>query len=310
MVREMGANTIVEFFPWAYIESEEGVFNWSQVDRIVKHAEQQGVQIIARFGLVPGWARPDDTTLNYIPDDAFDDFATFAARFAERYAGRIDHYIIWNEPNLAFEWGFQPPDPARYVKMLETVYAPIHAANPDAVVLAGALAPTLEPPGSPHGLDDVIFLSEMYAAGAADYLDAMAVHTYGFTHTASDPPAEDRLNFRRAELLFDVMAQYGDADLPIYITESGWNDSPRWTRGVRPSQRVAYTIDAYQWSTTNWPQVEQLCLWLLRYPRPQGNYRDNFTLITPEFQRKPIYYAVQAYSQDTEQAVQAWLPPP
>src|SRR6185369_8842543 len=42
MVREMGADTIVEFFPWAYAEPNKGQYNWSSFDRIVKHARNQG----------------------------------------------------------------------------------------------------------------------------------------------------------------------------------------------------------------------------------------------------------------------------
>ena len=73
MVREMGADTIVEFFPWAYAEPEQGQYNWSSFDRIVKHARNQGLHIIARLGLVPVWARREidehSTTLNYLPDE-------------------------------------------------------------------------------------------------------------------------------------------------------------------------------------------------------------------------------------------------
>jgi len=310
MVREMGADTIVEFFPWAYLEPWEGEYQWHRADRIIDHAEQQGITVIARFGLVPAWARPRDSTLNFLPDVGFDEFADFSAAFAERYAGRVDHYIIWNEPNLAFEWGFAEYDPWRYTRLLQAVYQPIHDANPGAVVLAGALAPTLEPEASPNGTDDLIYLRGMYEYGAADYFDVLAVHTYGFTHPADQPPAEDRLNFRRSELIREVMIGYGDADTPVYITESGWNDNPRWANGVQPSVRIDYTLDALHMAASDWPYVEQVCLWLLRYPRPQGNYRDNFTLITPEFQRQPIYYAVQAYARGWEQDDTLWLPPP
>src|SRR5688572_30820574 len=57
MVREMGATTIVEFFPWPYIEAEQGVYHWEHSDMIVRHARAQGLQVIARIGLVPAWAQ-------------------------------------------------------------------------------------------------------------------------------------------------------------------------------------------------------------------------------------------------------------
>jgi len=149
----------------------------------------------------------------------------------------------------------------------------------------------------------------MYAAGAKAYFDALAIHTYGFTEPPDAPPSPDQLNFRRAELLRDIMRRYGDADKLVFITESGWNDDPRWTKAVRPSQRVVYTIAAFQWAQ-NWAWAETLCIWHFRYPRPTGRYPDNFTLVTPEFQLKPIYYALQAYARGWESEQASWLSAP
>ena len=44
LVREMGASTIVDFFPWAYIEVGEGVYDWHHPDRIIDMAHQQGLR--------------------------------------------------------------------------------------------------------------------------------------------------------------------------------------------------------------------------------------------------------------------------
>ena len=147
-VRELGAATIVEFFPWAYIEPQRGQYQWEKVDRVYRQAENQGIQIIARLGLVPHWAqeerKPADVTLNYIPEEAYVDFANFVGAFAERYSGKIERLIIWNEPNLAHEWGYEVlPAPEAYVKLLSMSYLAAHAANPQAEVLLAPLAPTL-----------------------------------------------------------------------------------------------------------------------------------------------------------------------
>lgn len=314
LVREMGADTIVEFFPWAYVEKADDQYDWASVDRIVRHAGNQGIKIIARMGFVPAWARPDTderfTTLNYLPDESFDEFAEFVAVFAARYAGVIDHIIIWNEPNLSFEWGYRGADPAGYARLLQAVYEPVHAANPNVVILAAPLAPTLEPLGSEHGLNDVLYLEALYEAGAADYFDALAVHTYGFTEPPEAHPGAELLNFRRAELLHAIMLRYDRPDKPVYITETGWNDNPRWTKAVRPAQRVAYTLGAYEWTEQNWSWLEKMCLWAFRYPAPTQSYPDNFTMVTPDFQIKPIYYAVQAYARGWERNESLWLPAP
>ena len=313
-VREVGASTIVQFFPWAYFETGEDQFDWWRSDRIVRNARLQGLRIIARLGLVAAWAREDGsgevTTLNSLPEESFDDFAEAAAAFAARYAGEVDHLIIWNEPNLSFEWGYQPVDPGNYARRLRLTYPLVKAANPAAVVLAGALAPTLEGEGSAAGLDDLEYLQAMYEAGAGAYFDALAIHSYGFLDPPEAEPASDHLNFRRAELLREIMIENGDADKVAYITESGWNDHPRWTGAVRPSQRSAYTIRALEYVEGQWDWAETLCIWALRYPADVYSYPDNFTLVSADFVFKPIYFALQDYARGWEGSEALWLPPP
>ncbi|MEE8391260.1 MAG: beta-galactosidase [Anaerolineae bacterium] len=300
MVRQMGAPWVVEYFPWPYIEPAEGEFTWGHTDAIIKHAENQGLTVIARLDWTPAWARPkpekQETTYTYLDADHYDDFAAFVAAFVARYRGRVSHVIIWNEPNLSFEWGYRPVDPEGYTELLRAVYPRAHAANPDVVVLAGALAPTLEPEGSTVGLSDVAYLERMYQAGAAAHFDALAAHAYGLTFPPEEPPAPETINFRRVELLREIMVAHGDGDKPVYVTEAGWNDHPRWTNSVRPAQRIEYTIGAYEWARTHWPWCTSVAIWAFRYPAPTHNYHDYYAFVTADFEPKVIYLQVQTYT--------------
>src|SRR5690606_28015429 len=134
---------------------------------IFKHVRNQGIKVYARFGLVPQWARPDDpdnpTTFNYIPEEAFEEFAAYAARFTTRYRDALAGVIIWNEPNLTFEWGFQPVDPIGYTKLLSVVAPMIRATASDIPILGGALSPTIA--DSPEALNDLTDLRAMLDAG-------------------------------------------------------------------------------------------------------------------------------------------------
>lgn len=298
LVREMGATTIVELFPWAYYHAPDGGFAWEHPDLVVNHAHAQGLEVVARIGLTPEWARPPQTPLNYLDESAYADFAHFTAVFAERYRGKVTHIIVGNEPNLSFEWGYRQTTPADYVALLAEVYTAVKAVNPDVQILCCALAPTLEPPGSPWGLSDLLYLQGVYDAGGAAYFDGLAVHTYGFKFPPQFEPAPDLLNFRRVELLRQVMVDNDDSQTPIFITETGWNDHPRWTRAVRPGQRIQYTLDAYRYAEANWPYVESMALWAFRFPAPTKSYMDYFTLVTPEFINKPIYEALKAYANE------------
>jgi hypothetical protein len=311
MVRKMGTPWIVEYFPWPYIEPAEGAFNWSHSDTVIRYAKNQGLTVIARLGWVPDWARPQgsadegkeperETTLTYLDEEHYDEFADFVAQFVDRYRGRVHHIVIWNEPNLSFEWGYRPVSPEGYAKLLNEVYARAHTANPDVVVMAGALAPTLEPEESTTGMSDLIYLERMYEAGAAATFDALAAHAYGHTSPPEAPPAPDAINFRRVELLRNIMDRYGDADKPIYVTEAGWNDHPRWTGAVSPAQRIEYTIGAFEWAQEYWPWCESVAMWAFRYPAPTYSYQDYFTFVTTDFQPKVIYLEVQAYTGNSE----------
>lgn len=298
MVRELGAPWIVEYFPWAYIENEPGKYNWVHADQVVAHANRQGLKVIARLGFVPEWARPKATTPLYLDEDRFEDFARFAAQFVERYRGQIDHVILWNEPNLALEWGYTPPDAAKYTALLRTTYPRIKAVAPEVRVLAGALAPTLAPSGSADAVNDLDFLQAMYDAGAAQYFDVLAIHAYGWHFEPDSPPHPEVINFRRSELLRAIMVSNGDSEKAAIITEGGWNDHPRWTRAVRPGERIAYTLRAYEIAQQEWPWLDALCLWVFRFPWDQNSYQDYFTFVRTDFEPKPIYTEVQRYAQE------------
>ncbi len=146
-VREMGASWVVDLFPWAYVQPQSpATFDWRGADLLVAHAEQQGLQIIARLDIVPQWARPPQTSDRLLLPERYADYARYAAAFAARYPS-VRHLVIWNEPNLNFEWGQRAPDPTAYAALLNVVYPAVKAANPAALVLAGGLSPGASVPG-------------------------------------------------------------------------------------------------------------------------------------------------------------------
>lgn len=292
MVREMGAPWVVEYFPWAFSEPRRSDFEWSHADLVVDHANRQGLTLIARLGFVPEWARPKDTVNSYLDEANFADFARYAAAFAEHFRGRVKYIVLWNEPNLALEWGYRPPDPTAYTRLLCQTAEAVRAVNPEVVILGGALAPTVGDPTGELGMSDLDFLQAMYDAGAKPCFDALAVHAYGLTYPPEDPPDPAVTNFRRVELLREIMVRNGDGDKAIHITEAGWNDHPRWTRAVRPAQRIRYTLAAYELAQT-WPWLASLSMWAFRYPWLEKNIRDYYTFVSPDFQPKAIYLEVQ-----------------
>jgi hypothetical protein len=294
MVREMGAGWIVEFFPWAYVEPNQGEFDWVHPDLVVRAANDNGLEIIARIDFVPAWARPSGSTPRLLPPERWPDYAQFLGQFVRRYSRAIRFFVVWNEPNTSFEWGYQPVNPNDYAALLALASAAIRAANPRAIVLPAGLAPTLA--HDDQAEDDLDFLQALYDRGAGASFDTLAAHAYGWKFPPADPAQPGRLNFARVTLLREVMVRNGDSAKSVLLTESGWNDSPRWTKAVHPGQRIQYTLDALTLATRQWSWLQALCLWNFRLPAPSHDYNDYFSLVDVNFRPKPIYTQLQAHA--------------
>ncbi len=289
-VREMGAQWVVDLFPWAYVQPRgPRAFDWRGADLMIAHAQRQGMEVIARLDIVPEWARPEDATDRWLDPQYYDDFAAYAAAFAARYRDEVRYIVIWNEPNLDFEWGSRPPDPGAYAALLKVVYPAIKQANPAVQVAAGALSPGPTVPGI--RMDDLQFLRGMLDAGAP--FDVLALHVYGGTTPASAQPHPDRVNFRRVEVYRDVLRQAQQAK-PLIITEGGWNDHPRWAGAVSPAERLRWTVEAYELSE-QWPDVLAVCFWQFRGPVTHG-YQDNYSFVAGDGTPRAIYWAVREYA--------------
>lgn len=300
-VREMGASWVVDLFPWAYVQPRgPRAYDWRGADLLMAHAKQQGVRVIARLDIVPEWARTATTagvkaTDRQIDPARYNDFARYAAAFAARYRGEVQYLVIWNEPNLNFEWGSRQPDPGAYAALLKVVYPTVKRANPDVQIAAGALSPGPSVPGI--RMDDLQYLRGMLDAGAP--LDALAVHSYGGTAPADDPPDPARVNFRRIEVYRDVLKQAGQPR-PLIVTEGGWNDNPRWSNAVTPAERLRWTVEAYRLSE-QWPDVPVVALWQFRGPLTH-TYQDNYSFVAPDGTPKAIYWAVREYATGKSEA--------
>jgi hypothetical protein len=197
---------------WGDIEYIKGRFNWSYSDRIVAAAYRRGLKIVGIATVLPAWARPSGTSWNHGPTTSAqrNAFAHFARLAAARYAGRINAWEIWNEPNLKQFWAPRPS--ARdYAALLRSTYPAIKAANRSAVVMTGG---TGWATGSPN-IRSTDWYKSLYAQNARRYFDAAAVHPYfDFSGVLSQEMA-------RARSIRAVMDAAGDKAKPLWGTETG-----------------------------------------------------------------------------------------
>ena len=220
LVSEAGFDAVVQVFAWREIEPRQGDWYWEYPDFVLRAADHYDTAVIARLDQQPYWAT-DPETETVAPPDHLADYAEFAQAVARRYAGRLKGYVIWNEPNLAREWGNRLPDPAAYTEMLCSAYRAIKAVDSQAVVVSAGLAPTNDQ--NAEALDDRVFLERMYRAGARECFDVLGVHAYGFGQAPDDVRgAHQGLNLARVQDLREVMIVHGDASRPVWVTELGW----------------------------------------------------------------------------------------
>ncbi len=253
---------------WESIEPTVGEYDWQQWDRVINAvAERDSLQLIAVLYGAPHWARPPASPDHPTAPPADPDvFAEFVAQFAERYGQHIDHYQIWDEPNLDDAWGGQHPRPAAYAALLQAAHTVIHSADADATVIAAALAPTTET--GPENLSETLYLRDLYALGASDFFDAVGAKPYGFNHSPDDRTvADDLLNISRIVMLREIMVANGDGHKAIWASNGGWNSlPPDWAGdpsiwGQVPTEtRVNYTFALLARAEREWSWMAGMTL--------------------------------------------------
>jgi O-antigen ligase len=210
-------------FPWDEIEAEQGIYDWAAWDAIVTAACESDLRLIAVLDGSPAWARSKEDAENALaPAVEPRDFGAFARSFAQRYGDRVDHYQIWDEPNIAPHWGAKEIEPAAYGQLLREASIQIHAVDPDAVIILAALAPNVESGGA--NMSELLFLEALYQQGSAEWFDVVAAQPYRFDEAQDAAPAMGRLNWQRVALLREVMRANADGGSAVWATSFGLAD--------------------------------------------------------------------------------------
>lgn len=315
MVRDGGFGMIRQLVGWYEIEPQPSVFvdaeghsTWEKYDRIVDGAAARGLDVLARLEKPPAWAlagRPNPTIEG--PPDNLADYGAFVSTFVERYRGKVRFVQLWNEPNLEGEWGGGPIDPVAYVELLKVGYEAAKRADPDIVVVMAGLAPTDQL--GPANLSDLLFLQQMYDAGAADYFDVAAAMVYGYGYSPYDRRVGfTRNNFSRPIQTREIMVRNGDGDKPLWAVEYGWVSLPKdwagdpspWGEPVSEDTQADYLLNGYLRAQREWPWMGRMAIWAFRFPsRPDdpdqvGNPTRGFAIVNHDFTPRPAYSVLQA----------------
>ena len=110
----------------------------------------------------------------------YDSFIQSYANFVGGVAALgVDAIEVWNEPNIDREWPVGQINGATYTRLLAASFNSIKSRNANTIVISGAPAPTgfFGAAGcTAQGCNDDAFMSQMAAAGAAQYMDCVGLH--------------------------------------------------------------------------------------------------------------------------------------
>ena len=177
-------------------------------------------------------AAPRNLDLPYDSPDNY--WGQFIRRLVAEYRGRVDEWIIWNEPDV---WnnstGLQQWNGSveQYYQLVKVAYLAAKSANPNARIILGGLTYWWD---QQFGREQ--YLRRFLRVAAQDpsarqhgfYFDVVSLHLYGNPQDLYDVPIQFRQIMREFEL-----------DKPIWINETNavpWDDAG--ARQARDAYRV------------------------------------------------------------------------
>lgn len=251
----------------------------SSVKGLIDAAKANGFKVL--LGVVG-----DPNQLGADPTGYAQQFASFVGGLASLGADAIE---VWNEPNIDREWPAAQINGANYTQLLAPAYNAIKSANPNTLVISGAPAPTgffgAAGCGS-GGCNDDVFMQQMAAAGAAQYLDCVGLHYNEGIIAPSQASGDPRGGY--PTYYFGSMTARGYnlfGGKPVCYTELGYL-SPQgfnsglpasfgWAANTTVAQHASWLAEAATLAAQS-GQVRLMIVWNVDFPfwgsDPAGGY--------------------------------------
>jgi len=288
-MREAGIKWGRQDFTWRRIERAKGEYDFAPYERLVEQCRRHGILLFGNLAYGPPFHDPRTS-------EGVEAYCAFARAAAKRFAGRVDHWQIWNEPN----GGFWKGTPEQYARLLAASGKAIHEANPNAKVLGLNMA-----------FCDLLWAEKILKLVPYDSFDIACFHPYR-------PPSapEDRFDWweldqyvkswhrhdltpdyplvrmsllEQTEELVKVMERFGKAK-PLWITEMCWNAHihPYGTSELRQADLLV----RFHVLTIASRRIEKAFWWTLRDTGTrQFDQADMVGLMRADLTPKYAYYA-------------------
>jgi cell division septation protein DedD len=269
------------------------------IDRVVAMATSRGLEPLITLWMTPAWANGGAGSRT-LPHDV-NHYANAARWMAARYAGRVNAWEVWNEPNL--DEYMTGASAAAYAGLLRAAYPAIKSGNPAATVVFGG-----------PSMNDDAWIGKAYAAGVKGYFDVMATHPYmAIADQAPETPDNGtRYVLTHVAAVRRLMDSQGDAHKKIWFTEFGWSSHANtgldlscgcnnWVRGVSETTQGDYLVRTLKLIKAQFPYVTH-AFWYTERNLSQPSSTDwgalqnaNYGLLYNDLTPKPAAKMVRAY---------------
>lgn len=230
---DLGVKSIRDaVFNWAEIQPQRGgKLDLAYVDDLISKASERNIEVLALLYFFPPWATvnenrpwsyptPSDGRYKLPLREHESEFRDFVRAWTERYCGcqakslplknPVRHYVFMNEPE---NYGSEPLQANEYAHWLRVFYQEVKSVDPNAKIVAPALAP----PGvwSKAGfrgkfLEDLLSSKELQGP-AFPYFDILDFHPYP---SAYGPPRPNVYGINIADQFVRGVLRTHNLDLP------------------------------------------------------------------------------------------------
>jgi len=266
LIRDLGVKWDRSDFWWADLERQPGKWNYDKADAAVDLYESAGLQMLPILCYGARWR---DTQGPATPEQ-LEEWGRYVDNVVSRYAGRLDTWEVWNEPNIIPFWRPQPNADA-YAALLQLTAQRARAANPQASLVGLTLADL-----------DHDFLNRVLQVAGTHCFDRISYHYYRIG------PPEERTPDEVAELQL-TLRHYGK-ECPIWVTEMGVT-SYAGTEGVSEHLQAIYLVrQILLLIGSGVERVFPFCL-VDNVTDPGGPWGSQLGMVALDGRKKPAFYA-------------------
>ena len=264
-------------------------------DPVVTAELAAGREVVGLLIGTPAWASAsDNVSARAVPDMAA--WEAFTRRMAQHYAGRINTWVIWNEPDVWMEghpgktWDGTEAD---YALLLKTAYRAIKGVDPASRVLVAGMTYYWDwEHGRRRYLDRLleIIAADPDAAGEGYFFDGVVYHLY-----FNPQQTVDVLDETRASL-----ASHGIAGKSIWINETNAPPSedsqePPWSAPrfrVSLDEQAAFVLQEFALAFSH--GAERVEFYKLRNSAEHPESIEPFGLLRADDSPRPAFDAYRA----------------